>query len=718
MIPQRAHLGDFVKFYLKLTACKFVFGQFNALSIAMNKSFLCLCLFGVSNLFAQSWQHAHFGTFNDDAEHHLFQSSAMLTKGNYPLNFLFGERCYQPQTVMKLNQSMPLVPCTADIPSIRLFRQGNYRAQIDMHNSIPTLKIHLEQLPEKTNAELPCPRWNHTPLEIDVSATFSEGDIVRDFYSGQHAVVKNGKITLMPADNADGLLLLEKLENHQQTVFDWKNATVYFVLTDRFYNGDPSNDHSYGRRSDGMQEIGTFHGGDLRGLTEKLDYLQQLGVNVLWISSPLEQIHGWVGGGNKGDFPHYAYHGYYHLDWTKIDANMGSEADLKNLVQQAHQRGIRILFDVVMNHTGYATLADMQEFNFGRFYLKSEEISSVLGKNWTDWQPKQGQNWHSFNDFIHFSDEKAWENWWGRAWVRADIGDYDSPKFDDLKMSLSALPDLKTESEQAVQLPQFFANKGTNAQTLENGKVRDYLISWLSHWVRQYGIDGFRVDTAKHVEKSTWLELKQASEQALKEWQQENPKESFNAPFWMVGEAWGHGVFQSDYYQNGFDAMINFDFQDQAKNALACFADIEPAYREMNDKLHSFNVLSYLSSHDTRLFFHSDSEQNIHKQKIAANLLLLSPGAVQIYYGDESGREFGATGSDPVQGTRSDMNWQDLQQDPAKKVLHQHWQKLAQFRQRHPAIGAGKHQLLSTAQYFAFSRILNTDKVMIIWAGH
>ncbi|MBN0848608.1 alpha-amylase, partial [Pseudomonas aeruginosa] len=101
------------------------------------------------------------------------------------------------------------------------------------------------------------------------------------------------------------------------------------------------NDNSYGRHKDGMQEIGTFHGGDLQGLTSKLDYLQQMGVNALWISSPLEQIHGWVGGGTKGDFPHYAYHGYYTQDWSKLDANMGTEADLRRLVDEAHKRGIR-----------------------------------------------------------------------------------------------------------------------------------------------------------------------------------------------------------------------------------------------------------------------------------------------------------------------------------------------------------------------------------------
>ena len=115
------------------------------------------------------------------------------------------------------------------------------------------------------------------------------------------------------------------------SVFNWKNATVYFVLTDRFYNGNPKNDNSYGRHKDGMQEIGTFHGGDLQGLTKKLDYLQQLGINVLWISSPLEQMHGWVGGGEKGDFPHYGYHGYYHQDWTENRwKRMGSEEESQN----------------------------------------------------------------------------------------------------------------------------------------------------------------------------------------------------------------------------------------------------------------------------------------------------------------------------------------------------------------------------------------------------
>ncbi len=226
--------------------------------------------------------------------------------------------------------------------------------------------------------------WMSAPL-------FPEGAAVRDYYSQQIAIVKNGQITLQPAATSNGLLLLERAETDAPAPFDWHNATVYFVLTDRFENGDPSNDQSYGRHKDGMAEIGTFHGGDLRGLTNKLDYLQQLGVNALWISAPFEQIHGWVGGGTKGDFPHYAYHGYYTQDWTNLDANMGSEAALRTLVDSAHQRGIRILFDVVMNHTGYATLADMQEYQFGALYLSGDEVKKTLGERWSDWKPAAGQ---------------------------------------------------------------------------------------------------------------------------------------------------------------------------------------------------------------------------------------------------------------------------------------------------------------------------------------
>lgn len=666
-----------------------------------------------------NWTLQGFPDFSETSTG-ILTSHATLPKGQRQLALLQDNQCWQPSDDIKLNVMLSLQPCANKAPvNWRQFRAGDYQVRIDTRSGTPTLQLSLKSAPEAAVAVAQtCPRWNGKALSVDVSATFAEGEKVRDSYSGQRATVTGGHIRMMPDPASGGLLLLESAGDIKPATFSWQNATVYFVLTDRFTNGNRANDHSYGRHSDGMQEIGTFHGGDLAGLTEKLDYLQQLGVNALWISSPLEQIHGWVGGGTKGDFPHYAYHGYYTLDWTKLDANMGTGENLHQLVAEAHKRGIRILFDVVVNHTGYATLADMQTYHFGSLYLKGDEIEKRLGKNWTDWKPGTGLNWHSFNDYINFSDKDGWSTWWGKKWIRTDIGDYDSPGYDDLTMSLAFLPDIKTESKEPGGLPIFYRHKpDTAAREMPGATPRDYLVTWLSQWVRDYGIDGFRVDTAKHVEKPTLALLKARSVDALKQWKAANPSQALDdAPFWMTGEAWGHGVMKSDYYENGFDAMINFDFQDQAAAALQCFAHIDATYQQMAEKMQDFNVLSYISSHDTRLFFDADAKGELPLQQRAADLLLLAPGAVQIYYGDESGRPFGPTGSDPLQGTRSDMNWNEL--NGAKHNVLMHWQKLGKFREQHIAVGAGVQTSQHTPGYYAFSRQKGDDKVMVVWAGN
>lgn len=657
---------------------------------------------------ASSWTSQGLPTFEAEGTG-KFVSHVALTKGTRPLILNFDQQCWQPADAIKLNQMLSLKPCEGAPPQWRLFKDGDYALEVDTRSGTPTLMLSVKSAADPVTTQIrQCPKWDGSPLTLDVSQTFPEGAVVRDFYSQQTATVKNGSITLQPAAASNGLLLLERAETDSLAAFDWHNATVYFVLTDRFVNGDPSNDHSYGRRSDGMQEIGTFHGGDLRGLASKLDYLQQLGINALWISAPFEQIHGWVGGG-KGDFPHYAYHGYYTQDWTTLDANMGNEADLRALVDGAHQRGIRILFDVVMNHTGYATLADMQEYQFGTLYLSGDELKNTLGERWTDWKPAAGQSWHSFNDYINFSDKAGWEKWWGKNWIRTDIGDYDNPGFDDLTMSLAFLPDLKTESTTPSGLPNFYQHKpDTHAKAIAGYTPRDYLTHWLSQWVRDYGIDGFRVDTAKHVELPAWQQLKTQASAALVEWKKANSDKALDdKPFWMTGEAWGHGVMQSDYYRHGFDAMINFDYQEQAAKAVDCLASMDLTWQQMAEKLQDFNVLSYLSSHDTRLFREGGDK--------AAELLLLAPGAVQLFYGDESARPFGPTGSDPLQGTRSEMNWPDVAGKSAASVTH--WQRISQFRARHPAIGAGKQTTLTLKQGYGFIREHGDDKVMVVWAG-
>jgi alpha-amylase len=241
-----------------------------------------------------AWTTPDFPTFTEEGTGR-FISQNEVAKGTRPLQINFDQQCWQPVGTIKLNQMLSKEPCRGAPAQWRVFREGLYTLDVDTRSGTPTLMISLKET-ETASAVTPqlrqCPKWQGQPLTIAVGQTFAEGSKVRDFYSGNIATVSGGKVTLQPAPNSNGLLLLERAETDATAPFSWHNATVYFVLTDRFVNGNPANDNSYGRHKDGMQEIGTFHGGDLQGLTSRLDYLQQLGVNALWISSPLEQIHG------------------------------------------------------------------------------------------------------------------------------------------------------------------------------------------------------------------------------------------------------------------------------------------------------------------------------------------------------------------------------------------------------------------------------------------
>jgi len=469
-----------------------------------------------------------------------------------------------------------------------------------------------------------------------------------------------------------------------------ENPIVYFVMTDRFVNGDPSNDHSYGRQREATprEDVGTFHGGDLRGLTEKVNagWFDALGVNALWITAPYEQIYGWVVGGEK-EFKHYAYHGYYALDYTVLDQNMGTPADLQALVDAAHARRIRVLFDVVMNHPGYLDITTARRLQI-----------PVL---WPDAEKATLADYHQYIDYNNFK----FSEWWGRDWVRAGLPGYLQGGRDDVTSQLAFLPDFRTESKDPVRLPAFLRNKpGTAATDLPNTTVRGYLVKWLTDWVRRYGIDGFRCDTVKHVEPAAWADLKRAGAQALAEWKAQHGKQKIDdTPFWMVGEWWGHGPgmdLPKDDLPAGpltelsaaFDAMINFEFQHRAG---AGADDLDKLFTEYAALQHGkpAHMLSYISSHDTALFDRSRLRQ-------AGTALLLAPGGVQIYYGDETARPPGiAPGTDPQQATRSDMNWDRIDQ-----AVLAHWRALGAFRARHVAIAHGVHARLALEPY-VFSRV-------------
>ena len=138
--------------------------------------------------------------------------------------------------------------------------------------------------------------------------------------------------------------------------FDWDEAVIYFAVTDRFFDGDASNNDAYGVGDYNVGEKGgsSYHGGDFAGLNQKLDYLKDLGVNTIWITPIVENItedqHD-----NKTDTATYGYHGYWASDFTKLNKHLGTEQQFKALLDAAHSKGMKIMVDVVLNHAGYGT---------------------------------------------------------------------------------------------------------------------------------------------------------------------------------------------------------------------------------------------------------------------------------------------------------------------------------------------------------------------------
>ncbi|NLZ99800.1 MAG: hypothetical protein GX924_02010 [Clostridiaceae bacterium] len=154
-----------------------------------------------------------------------------------------------------------------------------------------------------------------------------------------------------------------------QGEFDFDEAVVYFLLTDRFYNGDPTNDDPNGENYD-VSHPETYHGGDLQGIIDKLDYIQALGVNTIWVSPIVDNINFNV---RHGKDAQYGYHGYWAKDFTTVDEHIGDIETLKMLVDAVHDRGMKLMVDVVINHAGYGMKETDQNPGIPNFPTKEEQ---------------------------------------------------------------------------------------------------------------------------------------------------------------------------------------------------------------------------------------------------------------------------------------------------------------------------------------------------------
>ena len=375
--------------------------------------------------------------------------------------------------------------------------------------------------------------------------------------------------------------------------FDWDEAVVYFMMTDRFFDGNESNNTASGADTYG-DNPGLYHGGDFAGVTAKLDYLQDLGVNTIWLTPIVKNIAGvTVTDEGSEDVPYNAaYHGYWASDFTKLNPTMGTTEEFKTMISEAHKRGMRIMVDIVVNHAGYgteSTFADM---------LRDKSVSE--------------------------GDIKSWQ---------------------------SGLPDFATE----------------------NADVRAKLVEWQTSWMRNYGVDYFRVDTVKHVDSTTWAALK-------------NSTTEVNPSFKMIGEYYGAG-----YASNGstlgsgqMDADLDFDFNDQATSFVSGnISSVEKFLSARNSALNNaYMTGQFLSSHDEDGFKASlingkgyTEDEATSAALVAATLQLTAKGIPVIYYGEEVG--LSGLNNYPYQTNRYDMDFSKATKD---NVTYQHYKNLLSIR--------------------------------------
>ncbi|MFQ7613527.1 MAG: alpha-amylase family glycosyl hydrolase [Roseburia faecis] len=403
--------------------------------------------------------------------------------------------------------------------------------------------------------------------------------VVTDQYGNEYTTSVQVEVAARNKKNADD--------------FDWDESVIYFMVTDRFFDGNESNNTASGAKTYGKDNAGLYHGGDFAGITQKLDYLEDLGINTIWITPIVENIPGvTVTDTGKEDVPYNAaYHGYWASDFTKLNPTLGTKEEFQTLIDQAHNRGIRIMVDIVVNHAGYDT-------DFGDMIRSGEDIVSG-------------------------SDQKD---------------------------SLSNLPDFRTE------------DPAVSAQ----------LVKWQTQWVKDFGIDYFRVDTVKHVENDTWAELKNALTET-------------DPNFKMIGEYAGGG-----YASNGntlgtgeMDSDLDFDFNDQATNFVkGNISSVESFLTSRNSGLNNtYMTGQFLGSHDEDGFKKKLLDGGMAEDAataasmVAASLQITAKGQPVIYYGEE----IGLTGLNnyPYQTNRYDFDWTMVNSD---NKTYQHYKKMLSIR--------------------------------------
>lgn len=465
-------------------------------------------------------------------------------------------------------------------------------------------------------------------------------------------------------------------------VGDWRDEVIYQVLVDRFANGDVNNDYQVR-----PGYLARFQGGDWRGLTEHLDYVKDLGVTTLWISPIVKNV--------ETDADVDSYHGYWAQDLSKLNPHFGDISDLRRLTARAHDLGLKVVLDIVTNHMGQVFFYDTNLNGNADIYIggsgnlpvvSSRSDLSRITEYDPDWDPKGVQAFTSLGPagrapIIFIQDPKINRvpppGVLGTARAYHGFGrilNYDDEKQRTLGDFPGGLKDVATE------LPD----------------VRAELIDLYTKWVELVDLDGFRIDTVKHVEYEFWKEFGTKVRTRLR---QQNKNR-----FLMFGEAFdGNDQLLGSYTQEGMlDSVFYFSqhyqvFRDVFQNAYdetkqkgteqiaKLWADRRKNYR--NDPqpdgigvAPSRALVNFMDNHDVaRFLFYANNDKDILRNALV--LLMTEEGIPCLYYGTE--QDF-AGGNDPA---NREVLWNTGFARTGDTFLH--FRKLARIRAQYDALRKG-----------------------------
>lgn len=500
---------------------------------------------------------------------------------------------------------------------------------------------------------------------------------------------------------------------------DLADDSVYFVMTDRFENGKTANDEAFVgggifRSGYDPTSISYWHGGDFVGLSNRLEYIRDLGFTSIWITPPV--VNNWIQGDSG------AYHGYWGTDFTTIDPHLGTEAEFKEFVTKAQRLGMKVIVDIVVNHTGdiispkigmysYRSISD---FPYRTATGQILDLSKFAGKkNFPKLDPKRSFPYEPFVSTANKSVKKP--NWLNDVTNYHNRGD-------------------STFSGESSYFGDFFGLD--DVFTEKPVVVKGWTKVW-SDWITKFNIDGYRIDTAKHVNPEFWVEfLPKVKKAALDAGKKEFP---------IFGEvADGDPAYLATFMaEQEFPSILDFNFQNKAMRFVQSQYQ---AYRMVElfnaddywttSTTSAYGQPTFLGNHDmgrVGYFLHTnmfgDMDLTLKRSKLGNEVLFFSRGAPVLYYGDEKGM-IGTGGDKAARQNMFPTQVEEWKKEPrigstpigdrsafeVKNPLEEQITEIQRLIRQNPALRSGTQQLRQAkASVVAMTRYLDGQEYLVVF---